>query len=135
MISLVKPKGVEAKRLLPQAQPQTGTIKTTQTTSGTRITTKVKFRSDRKAIIASFSNLGVAKKVDYTLTYSSRGTVQGASGSVKVDAEDPTTREIIFGTCSHGTCRYDSGITNARFVVVTTLQNGKKVAKTFRLKI
>jgi hypothetical protein len=133
--SLAKPKSIEAKRLVPQAKVQTGGSATTQKATDPRISTKVVFRGDRKAIIATFSNLSVAKKVDYSLTYSARGTTQGATGSIKADAQDPTTREIIFGTCSHGVCRYDSGITNARFVVTTTLTSGKKVAKTFRLKV
>jgi hypothetical protein len=127
------PSAAQAKRLLPQAKTKTTSGTTTVNTN--RIGIKVKFRSDRKAVVATFSNLSVATKVDYFLSYSARGTTQGASGSVSTTAEDPTTREVIFGTCSHGVCRYDSGITNGKLVVTTTLTSGKKVAKTFRLKV
>lgn len=130
---------VSAKKLLPRAKPtnavgnQSNAGKNTQSSQGA--TAKVKFRSDRKAIVATFTNLKVAKNVSYTLTYESRGTTQGAAGSVSATESEPVVRELIFGTCSHGVCRYDNGITNARLVVTTTLKNGKKVIKSFKLKV
>jgi hypothetical protein len=132
IIILTFPSPVLAKRVIPASQPKATTTKVT-TTKG--ITTKVRFRGDRRAIVTTFSNLSIASKVDYTLSYQTRGTTQGASGGISATAEDPMTREIIFGTCSHGVCRYDAQITNAKFTVTTTLKTGRKVSKSYILKV
>ena len=128
------PTDASARRLLPRAVPATGATRSggTITTSGPGV--KVRFRPDRLAIIATFSNINQATSVSYLFSYNSRGTTQGAQGSVNT-AEANTTREIIFGTCSHGVCRYDYGISGAKFVVTMRLPNGKKIVKTFRLKV
>lgn len=131
---LVLPDEVYAKRTLPRAKPASGTGVRVATTRG--VTTSVKFRSDRRAINVTFSNLGIASSISYNLSYNTRGTTQGAGGTIDPSVtSDPTSREIIFGTCSFGVCRYDTGITNAKFVVTTTLKNGRKVVKSFRLKV
>lgn len=130
---LTFPKKALARRRLPRAAP----IKKSggaPVRSSRGVTVRVRFRGDRRAIIVDFSNLGIAASVSYNLSYTTRGTTQGAGGEIGT-AEDPTTREIIFGTCSHGVCRYDSGITKARFLVTTRLKNGVKVVKPFRLKV
>lgn len=125
---------VSAKKLLPRFR--TATKGTTAVSSSKGVATSVKFRGDRLAIIVNFSNLSVASSVSYTLSYNSRGTTQGAAGTLNPSTStDPTSRELLFGTCSHGVCRYDSGITNARFVVTTTTASGKRVIKSFRLKV
>ena len=61
-----------AKRVLPRAQISKGST-ATQTRG---VTTSVRFRSDRLAIIISLSNLAIARKVDYVLSYYTRGTTQ-----------------------------------------------------------
>lgn len=122
-------------RTLPRAF---GTQKTTvskQTNNPNRIGTTVKFRSDRLAVNITFTNLGVASSVSYTLTYNTNGVTQGAGGSISLPALEPVNRELLFGTCSHGVCRYDSNISNAKLVVTTVLKSGVKVIKTFKLKV
>lgn len=122
-----------AKKILPRAKPAAGGVKTTRgATTGPSVS--VKFRSDRRAIVASFSNLSQASSVTYMFSYNTRGTTQGAQGSVNT-SENNTSREIIFGTCSHGVCRYDSAISGAKFVVTIKLPSGKKIVKTFNLKV
>lgn len=134
LTGLFLPTKVHAKRRLPHAAPiRTSRGSVARTSRG--VTTKVRFRGDRLAIIVDFSNLGIASSLSYNLSYNTRGTTQGAGGEISTTAEDPTTRELLFGTCSAGVCRYDSGITNARFVVTTTLKNGVKVVKPYRLKV
>lgn len=133
LLFVIFSKQVYAKRLLPFLQPAKSGTTTITSTKG--VSTKVKFRGDRRAIIVNFSNLLISTRVDYVLSYTSRGTMQGASGTIKDVGESTLERELIFGTCSHGVCRYDSGITNAKFTVVTTLKNGRKVSKSFKLKV
>jgi hypothetical protein len=120
-----------AKKILPRAKVSKGVA---SKVVGSNPSVSVRFRSDRMAIIASFANLSKASSVTYMLSYNTRGTMQGAQGSVNV-SENNTSREIIFGTCSHGVCRYDYGISNAKFIVTIKLPNGKKIVKTFSLRV
>ena len=122
-----------AKRTLPRAGGTSSMGATSSATSG--VTTSVKFRADRLAINAAFKNLSIAKSVSYQLTYTGGGISQGAGGTVSDLTTEPQERELLFGTCSKGVCTYHTGIKNAKFVVTTTLKNGKKVVKTFRLKV
>lgn len=135
LFALLQPQEARAKRLLPRAQPtspSTGTATPRIASRGVNIS--VKFRADRRAIVATFSNLNIASSVSYQLTYTARGVPQGAGGTVST-GDDPTTRTLLFGTCSGGVCRYDTGITGARFQVTTTLPNGLKIVKPFRLRV
>lgn len=131
---VVAPKDALAKRLLPSAA-KPATTKSVGATTSKGVNTSVKFRGDRRAVIVSFSNLSIASNVSYTLSYQTRGTTQGATGTINSASGDGASRELLFGTCSHGVCRYDSGITNAKFTVTTMLKTGKKVIKSFRLKV
>lgn len=126
---------VLAKRLLPSA-----TSSTTQRSSGGSLTSsrpiaKVLKRADKRAIIITLNNLSSARSVSYLLSYDANGTTQGASGSVDVSGSSSVVRELLFGSCSKGVCRYDSGIRNAKFVVTSVLKNGQKIVKPFRIKI
>lgn len=123
------PAPVAAKRKLPLPK----TVSTTKSTvSG--VTVKVKFRSDRKGVILNFANLTAASGVSYDLVYDTRGTTQNAGGAVKISSDTANT-EVIFGTCSAGVCRYDTGISNAKLQIFITLKNGRKIVKPFRLKV
>lgn len=122
---------VEAK-LLPRAKKPATSTSSSAVVAG-RVVTKVRYRTDRRAIIATFTNLSVANSISYTLTYDSAGITQGAGGTVDPTTAEPVVREILFGSCSAGICRYDRNITNAKFVVTTILKSGKRVVKTFRL--
>lgn len=125
-----------AKRLLPQVQKQQTDVKTgKRETKGVAVI--VKFRSDRNAINSSFTNLKIAKEVHYKFSYKNGDNVEQASeGSLDLTQKEPITREFLFGTCStDNVCRYDTGIHDAKFVVTTNLLTGKKVIKTFILKV
>src|SRR5258708_1400797 len=127
-------KSVSAKRFLPFL-----TAPSTSKSSVSRSTTRgvpisVRFRGDRLAIIATFSNINSFTSVSYTLSYLSRGIPQGVVGTI-YNTDPNQTKEILFGTCSNGICRYDTGITNARFTVTTTLNSGLKVRRSFVLKV
>ena len=123
---------VFARRVLPRAKFTSAAGSSIQTSTGPYTT--VKFRPDRLGIDVTFANLSQAQSVSYLFSYNTRGTTQGAQGSVN-PSENNTTREIIFGTCSHGVCRYDSGISGAKFVVTITLPDGRKIIKTYFLKV
>lgn len=129
--------GVSAKRLLPQVAQSAKTSTKTQVKSGKGVTVAVAFRNDRNAIIAAFTNLKIAKEVTYILSYTNaNGIEQVAQSGVDVKEKEPVKRELLFGTCSSdNVCTYDTDIKDAKFVVTTTLLDGKKVIKTFNLKV
>ncbi|MEK7526707.1 MAG: hypothetical protein AAB546_04485 [Patescibacteria group bacterium] len=133
---IVFPGNIQAKKVLPRFTSSTSNASKTNTTavSKTKPQISVKFRSDRRAIIVTFSNLPVAKSVSYNLVYTANGVEQGFGGSI-TDLNGTQTREIVLGTCSHGICRYDTAIKNAKFSVTYKLFNGKTYVKNFKLKI
>ena len=122
---------VSAKKLLPFLKKTIG--KTTSTLS--QITSSVKFRGDRLGIIVTLGSLQAAYKVNYFLSYQTKGTTQGASGSITDTSIQSATRDIIFGSCSRGACRYDSGISNAKFVITIYLNSGRKIFRSYKLKV
>jgi len=137
LFSLVSPSVVDAKRLLPQvAAARKSVARSPVVVRRSRgITAKVGFRADRKALDITFSNLVVAKKVDYALTYKSKGKQEAVIGVVQPSEKDGATRELLFGTCSGGVCTYHTEITEAKLIITTTLSNGQKVIKPYRLKV
>lgn len=112
----------------------TGSTSGYVSTSG-RVTTSVRFRSDRRAIVINFAGLSNANSVNYSLTYDSNGLAQGAVGTMMNIAGSSDSRELLFGTCSHGVCRYHTGITNARLVITSKLKSGITTRKSYKLKV
>lgn len=127
---LSAPDAVEAKRVLPQSAPRPAAGSST----ARGVTATVKFKPDRRGITVTFKNLSIAADVTYSLTYVAGGIEQGVDGAVNI-ALGSVSKDLIFGTCSAGVCRYDTGIVNARFTVTTMLRNGKRIVKIFRLKV
>lgn len=100
---------------------------------GSSVIISPKLRSDRLALIVNFSNLLAAKSISYSLTYNSQGIYQGVAGSIRPETST-TSRELLFGTCSSGVCRYHTNITNMRFVVTVKLKSGSQFTKSYRVK-
>ena len=94
----------------------------------------VRFRADRKAIILTLSNMGGVSSVSYQLTYLANGVSQGVMGKIDPSIESTATRELLFGTCSHGVCTYHANITNARLKVSSLLTSGVTVVKPYRIR-
>jgi len=93
-----------------------------------------KLRKDRKALLVTFSNLQNVSSFTYELTYLANGIDQGVYGSVTPKGEGSTSRDLLFATCSHNVCRYHTNIQNMRFVVKSSLKNGQKISKSYRVK-
>jgi len=94
-----------------------------------------RLRADRLGLIVGFSNLQKANSVTYTLVYETDGKEEGVSGSIDSSSGSSASRELLFGTCSSGTCRYHAGLTNMRLDVVSDLTTGKRTLKRFRVRI
>src|SRR3990167_9376748 len=70
------------------------------------------------SVVISFINLGNVSKVSYTLSYLGSGISQGVVGSITPSGASDS-RDLYFGTCSHGVCTPHYSIKNARLVVTT----------------
>lgn len=92
-----------------------------------------KLRSDRRALIVNFSGLLRANSVSYTLSYNTNGIPQGVVGTI-IPTQSTAQRELLFGTCSAGVCRYHTNLTNMKLVITSNLKSGKRAIKTFRIK-
>lgn len=123
---------VDAK-LLPQVKG-TKPIAKTKSFAGKGISVYPKLRSDKKALNVSFGNLQNARSIQYNLIYRTEGHEEGAGGTITKQTGG-TTRELLFGTCSSGVCRYHTNISNMRLEILTELNSGKKTLKRYRIKI
>jgi hypothetical protein len=114
--------------------PRFGKATTRATSSFKGVSVSARLRADRKALLVTFGGLQNATGVTYTLTYQTDGKEEGISGSVD-SSVNSVTRELLFGTCSAGVCRYHSNITNMKLEVVSNLTSGKKSIRRFRIKV
>ncbi|MCX6725946.1 MAG: hypothetical protein NT052_01350 [Candidatus Shapirobacteria bacterium] len=105
-----------------------------RTVSG-RVTSSVRFKSGRNGIIISLSGLSNAESVSYELTYNTNGITQGAMGTISNITNSTDSRELLFGTCSGGVCRYHTNITNAKLIITSKLKSGTTTRKSYRLKV
>lgn len=124
--------GPVSAKVLPRFQNTKSAIKK-PVSSGVAVS--VKLRADRKALYIYFNNLRSAKNVTYTLVYQTNGKDEGVSGSIDSSAGNSPMRELLFGTCSSGVCRYHSRITSMKLEVITALPSGKKTLRRFRIKV
>lgn len=99
------------------------------------VSVSARLRSDRRAINIYLANLNKARQITYTLYYQTEGKDEGVSGSIGGASSDSVAREILFGTCSSGVCKYHTRITNARLEILTELLTGKKTLRKFRIRV
>lgn len=121
---------VEAKAL---PRSKTAVSRSAPVASGIGVSAKLK--RNPNTLIVYFSNLNKASNVQYMLSYQSEGVEQGVGGSLSLGGENSAQRELLFGTCSSGVCRYHTGITNARLEVTITTTAGKTSIKRFRIRV
>ncbi|MDO8497635.1 MAG: hypothetical protein Q7S61_03760 [bacterium] len=122
---------VEAK-LLPQSL---NTPKKSVVAAPGGVVVSPRLRQDRKALILYLNNLSKANSVTYTLMYQTNGKDEGVSGTITSSSGNATSRELLFGTCSSGVCRYHTNITNMKLEVAIELISGKTIVKKYRVKI
>ena len=96
---------------------------------------KAKLSRNTNSVILTFMNLGSVSKITYTLSYTANGIEQGAMGSLTPTGNTTDSRDVYFGTCSHGVCTPHRGIQNASLVVETHLKNGRTNVKRYKIRI
>jgi len=68
-------------------------------------------RVDGKEVTLEIDNVKNATKVDYELEYQTKDMIQGAFGNIDFNKEPtPVSKNILFGSCSKGVCKYDEGV-------------------------
>jgi hypothetical protein len=133
LMSLLAPSVVLAAKTRTSRSTSGGSVGYVST--GGRVVTSVRFRGDRRAVVINFTGLKNAKSVTYSLTYNSNGIPQGAMGTITNIVGSADSRELLFGTCSHGVCRYHTGITDTKLVITSKLKSGLTTRKPYRLRI
>jgi hypothetical protein len=87
------------------------------------------------SIVVTFQNLTYAKRVRYELNYTASGIPQGAMGTIATTGLVSDSRDLYFGTCSHGVCTPHYNISNATLTISTDLTAGGTNIKRYRIKI
>ena len=95
---------------------------------------KAKLSRSTNSVVVTFMNLGNVSRVTYTLSYTANGIEQGAMGSI-TPAGSTDSRDLYFGTCSHGVCTPHRGIQGATLLIETQLKSGKTHVKRYRIKV
>ncbi len=87
----------------------------------------------RPYVLLAFTGLRDVSKVNYVLTYDSKGLSRGFEGGIRPKVRTTrTAKRQILGTCSSGRCVYHKNPTNIQLDVTFTLKSGQtiKVTKT-----
>lgn len=132
-LALIKPDPAAAKKILPRFQGRASSSVSVSPSS--RVSVSPRLRSDRLALVVTFGNLQNASSVTYGLTYLTADREEGAGGTIRYQGDNLATRELLFGTCSKGVCRYHSAISNMKFEVISTLNSGVKILKRYRVRV
>lgn len=94
-----------------------------------------KLSRNTNSVIVTLQNLHAAKRIRYELSYLANGIPQGAMGSIAINGQETDSRDLYFGTCSHGVCTPHYNITQATLVVTTDLVSGGTNTKRYKIKI
>lgn len=118
-----------AKPRIKKVVAKTGSIVATSGYSSARLS------RGTNSVIVTFLNLSKVTRVTYTLSYSANGVEQGVVGSVTPSGQATDTRDLYFGTCSHGVCTAHRNITGATLTIETSLKSGGTNVKRYKIKI
>jgi hypothetical protein len=87
------------------------------------------------SVVVTFLNLNRVRRVTYELGYSTRGIPQGVVGTITPSGQASDSRDLYFGTCSHGVCTPHYDIANAVLIVSTQLSSDKTNVKRYRIRV
>ncbi|MFZ2025498.1 MAG: hypothetical protein WAV51_04395 [Microgenomates group bacterium] len=126
--------GLFCSTVTPVFAAKTRVKKTTTSTKSFSYST-AKLSRSTNSVIVTFQNLGSVKKIGYELNYTAGGVSQGAMGTVQTAGLVSDSRDLYFGTCSHGVCTPHRTIQNATLTITTYLTSGATNVKRYRIKI
>ncbi|MFH0749946.1 MAG: hypothetical protein V1917_03495 [Candidatus Gottesmanbacteria bacterium] len=94
-----------------------------------------KLSRSTNSVVVTFQNLGTVKRILYELRYVANGITQGAMGTVQTTGLVSDSRDLYFGTCSHGVCTPHYNISQATLTITAQLTTGATHIKRYRIKI
>ena len=109
-------------------------VKTTKTSVATGYSS-AKLSRGTNSVVVTFLNLSKVSRINYTLSYSANGVEQGVVGSLTPAGQTTDSRDLYFGTCSHGVCTAHRSITGATLTIETKLKSGGTHVKRYKIKI
>lgn len=109
-------------------------VRKAKTVGGVSYST-AKLSRSTNSVIVTFQNLGSVKRITYELSYIANGVSQGAMGTVQTAGLVSDSRDLYFGTCSHGVCTPHYNIKNAALTITTHLTNGQTNTKRYRINM
>lgn len=127
LTALSKPSVFAAKKFIPKKSA-------VKYTAVSGIPAVVSYRPDRLGLNLSFRNFTRLESVSYSFTYNTNGISQGIGGTVTANNNPTAARELLFGTCSRGACRYHYNLSDARLVLTARYTNGRTATKSYRIK-
>lgn len=127
LLFAAKPSAYAAKKFVPKKSA-------VNYTAISNIPAQVSYRPDKLGLNLSFKNFNGLDYVSYSFTYNTNGMAQGVGGKVTAANNPTSSRELLFGTCSRGACRYHYNLSGARLTLTARFTNGRTVSKTYRIK-
>ena len=75
-------------------------------------------RADGKEVTLVIDNLSNADSAEYELEYQAESLIQGVFGTIDFSKDQPpVSKDLLFGSCSKGKCRFDEGVTGGSLTV------------------
>ncbi len=96
---------------------------------------RAKLSRPTNSVVLTFLNLSQVKSITYTLSYIANGIPQGAIGTLAVSGQATDSRDLYFGTCSHGVCTAHYNLKNVTLLVEITLTSGGTYTKRYKIKV
>lgn len=132
ILLMVTASSVDA-RVLPRFR--SGAPASSSGASPSTVSVSPRFMSGKSGLRVSFNGISNAKKISYMLSYETNGKQEGVAGTITSADGNSTSRDLLFGTCSSGVCRYHEGLKNMKLEVRSDLKNGKTAVRRYRIKI
>src|SRR3990167_1110847 len=68
-------------------------------------------RADGREVTLTVDKVKNATTIEYELEYQAESLIQGVFGTIDLTKESqPVAKDLLFGSCSKGKCRYDEGV-------------------------
>lgn len=113
---------------------KTAIVKTTKTSVATGYSS-ARLSRGTNSVVVTFLNLSKVSRINYTLSYNANGVEQGVVGSLTPAGQTTDSRDLYFGTCSHGVCTAHRSIKGATLTIETKLKSGGTNVKRYKIKI
>ncbi len=75
-------------------------------------------RADGKEVTMTLDNILNATEAEYELEYTAGSMIQGVFGTIDfTEDEPPVEKDLLFGSCSKGKCRYDENVSGGSLTI------------------